>query len=106
MCCFARTCSRPTSSQGQLGGEGSAQVICCEMAWMLPSVCSGVPMVWLQSRLCGRAGGRRLLRQWMCRPLRDIAAINGRLDAVQELVTRQELVVPLRAALQGEHFLI
>ena len=50
------------------------------------------------------AGG--LLRQWMCRPLRDIAAINGRLDAVQELVTRQELVVPLRAALQGAHVFV
>ncbi len=39
----------------------------------------------------------------MCRPLRDIAAINGRLDAVQELIERPELVVPLRSALQGEH---
>ncbi len=39
----------------------------------------------------------------MCRPLRDIAAINGRLDAVQELIERPDLVVPLRAALQGEH---
>ena len=41
----------------------------------------------------------------MCRPLRDIAAINGRLDAVQELIQRQELVFPLRSALQGEHLL-
>ena len=48
-------------------------------------------------------GGRRLVRQWICRPLRDVAAINGRLDAVQELIERPELVVPLRSALQGEH---
>ena len=47
-------------------------------------------------------GGRRLVRQWICRPLRDVAAINGRLDAVQELTERPELVVPLRSALQGE----
>ena len=38
----------------------------------------------------------------MCRPLRDIAAIDARLDAVQELIERQDLVVPLRSALQGE----
>ena len=50
----------------------------------------------------GYAGGRRLLRQWMCRPLRDVSAINARLDAVQELVERPELVVPLRSSLQGE----
>lgn len=37
----------------------------------------------------------------MCRPLRDAGAINGRLDAVQELAERPELVVPLRSALQG-----
>ena len=43
------------------------------------------------------------MRQWICRPLRDVAAINGRLDAVQELIERPELVVPLRSALQGEH---
>lgn len=50
----------------------------------------------------GYAGGRRLLRQWMCRPLRDVNAINARLDAVQELIERPELVVPLRSSLQGE----
>ena len=43
------------------------------------------------------------MRQWICRPLRDVAAINGRLDAVQELIERPELVVPLRSALQGAH---
>ena len=43
------------------------------------------------------------MRQWICRPLRDVAAIDGRLDAVQELIERPELVVPLRSALQGEY---
>ena len=38
----------------------------------------------------------------MCRPLRDVSAINARLDAVQELIGRPELVVPLRSSLQGE----
>jgi DNA mismatch repair ATPase MutS len=49
-----------------------------------------------------RAGGRRLLRMWLCRPLRDIAAIEARLDAVAELAARgAELAQPLRAALRG-----
>jgi DNA mismatch repair ATPase MutS len=38
----------------------------------------------------------------MCRPLRDVRAINARLDAVQELLDRPELVVALRSSLQGE----
>jgi DNA mismatch repair ATPase MutS len=30
-------------------------------------------------------GGRRLLRSWICRPLRDVSAIGDRLDALEEL---------------------
>lgn len=31
--------------------------------------------------------GRRLLKQWLCRPLMDIQAIRARQDAVEELST-------------------
>lgn len=52
---------------------------------------------------CGtHAGGRRLLRMWLCRPLRDVAGIEARLDAVGELAARSgELAQPLRGALRG-----
>ena len=63
---------------------------------------SRVSMTAVGSEQYACTGGRRLVRQWICRPLRDVAAINGRLDAVQELIKRPELVVPLRSALEGE----
>ena len=47
------------------------------------------------------AGGRRLLRRWVCRPLQDAAAIGRRQDAVAELLARPDLVVAVRARLRG-----
>ena len=47
------------------------------------------------------AGGSRLLRQWLCRPLRHIPDINARLDAVEEISNRAGLVGPLRGLLKG-----
>ncbi|CAL8460672.1 g202 [Coccomyxa elongata] len=50
---------------------------------------------------CASPGGRRLLRLWLCRPLRDVGAIEQRLDAVSEIGQRPSLVAPLRAALHA-----
>ena len=47
------------------------------------------------------AGGSRLLRQWLCRPLRSTKDINDRLDAVDEISKRGGLVGPLRRLLKG-----
>lgn len=38
------------------------------------------------------AGGRRLLRHWLCRPLQSIPTINARLDAVAFLIEQGEVV--------------
>ena len=46
-------------------------------------------------------GGSRLLRQWLCRPLRNISDINDRLDAVEEISGRGALIGPLRHLLKG-----
>ena len=48
------------------------------------------------------AGGRRLLRSWLCRPLglHSIAQISERQDAVDELAARPELLSGDRAHLQ------
>ena len=50
--------------------------------------------------LC-HAGGSRLLRQWLCRPLRSIPDINDRLDAVDEIAGQGALIGPLRRLLKG-----
>lgn len=47
------------------------------------------------------AGGSRLLRQWLCRPLRSIPDINDRLDAVHEIARRGALIGPLRRLVKG-----
>ena len=46
------------------------------------------------------AGGRRLLRRWLCRPLRDLPSIGVRQDAAAELAGRPGLAGPLRAGLR------
>lgn len=46
------------------------------------------------------AGGKRLLRQWLCRPLRSMPAINDRLDAVEEIASRPGLIAPFRRLLK------
>ncbi|KAL3140400.1 hypothetical protein ABBQ38_004660 [Trebouxia sp. C0009 RCD-2024] len=50
---------------------------------------------------CASPGGSRLLRQWLCRPLRHIPDINNRLDAVDEISNRGGLIAPLRRLLKG-----
>lgn len=47
------------------------------------------------------AGGRRLLRRWVCRPLQDAAAIGRRQDAVAELLARPDLMAAVRGGLRG-----
>lgn len=48
----------------------------------------------------GGAGGRRLLRRWLCRPLMSLGEIAARQDAVAELAGRPGLAAPLRAGLR------
>lgn len=50
---------------------------------------------------CETAMGKRLLRQWLCRPLGDRAAIEGRQAAVAALVSDRTLAERLGAALGG-----
>ena len=55
-------------------------------------------LLWVLDRT-RTAGGGRTLRRWLTRPLRDLAAIDARLDAVEELGTpsvRQVLTDALR----------
>lgn len=47
------------------------------------------------------AGGRRLLRLWLCRPLRNIDSINARLDAVDELIQKTQIVSEFRSHLSS-----
>lgn len=42
---------------------------------------------------CVTSSGKRLLRFWMCRPLKDAECISNRLDVVDTLAGNPELVV-------------
>jgi DNA mismatch repair ATPase MutS len=42
--------------------------------------------LWAYLNRCGSAFGRRLLKEWLCKPLMGTAFINARLDAVSELI--------------------
>lgn len=44
--------------------------------------------------------GGRLIRQWMNQPLRDASAINERLDLVEELVSKKDVLDELESALR------
>ncbi|XP_067666471.1 DNA mismatch repair protein Msh6-like [Haliotis asinina] len=44
---------------------------------------------------CCTPFGKRLFRQWLCAPLCSTAAINDRLDAVEDLITSQDLLVDM-----------
>lgn len=48
---------------------------------------------------CGSIGGKRLLRQWICRPLCDIKNIKSRQQAVSELVSEPNLLNDLSSLL-------
>ena len=45
--------------------------------------------------------GARLLRMWLIQPLKGVDEINGRLDAVDEMVSARDVRRALRALLQG-----
>ncbi len=45
--------------------------------------------------------GARLLRMWLIQPLKGVDEINGRLDAVDEMVSERDVRRALRALLQG-----
>jgi DNA mismatch repair protein MSH6 len=49
---------------------------------------------------CVSAGGRRLLRQWICHPLRSVDALNARLDAIDDLERFADLDAELAAHLR------
>ncbi|KAL9242372.1 hypothetical protein vseg_016380 [Gypsophila vaccaria] len=42
---------------------------------------------------CLTHSGKRLLRSWICHPLQDVKAINNRLDIVEVLMTRNEIML-------------
>lgn len=44
---------------------------------------------------CTTPFGKRLLRRWICHPLRSVREINYRLDAVEELMARPEIASPI-----------
>ena len=50
---------------------------------------------------CASQPGKRLLRRWLAAPLRNVAAIDARADAVDELSSRPEAAAALRSALRG-----
>lgn len=41
---------------------------------------------------CLTASGKRLLRRWICHPLRDITGINQRLDIVEGFIKNSETI--------------
>jgi DNA mismatch repair protein MutS len=45
--------------------------------------------------------GSRLLRNWLCYPLRDIEAIRRRQDAIGQMVENEQLLADVRRALEG-----
>ncbi|HEY4328876.1 MAG TPA: DNA mismatch repair protein MutS, partial [Phycisphaerae bacterium] len=45
--------------------------------------------------------GSRLLRNWLCYPLRDLAQIRRRHDAIEQLVSRENILTGLRQSLEG-----
>lgn len=46
------------------------------------------------------SSGKRLLRLWICHPLKDVEEINNRLNVVEELVAQSDLMVLLGAYLR------
>ncbi|KAL3535766.1 hypothetical protein ACH5RR_004227 [Cinchona calisaya] len=44
---------------------------------------------------CVTSSGKRLLRNWICHPLRDVEKINHRLDVVEELIAHSEVMLLL-----------
>ncbi|KAF0310403.1 DNA mismatch repair protein Msh6 [Amphibalanus amphitrite] len=49
---------------------------------------------------CATAFGKRVLRAWVCSPLRSPAAIAARLDAVDDLISRADVMDDVTAALK------
>jgi len=47
------------------------------------------------------APGARMLRRWIVRPLRDVASIRLRLDAIEELIEAPQMLIRLREAVRG-----
>jgi len=47
------------------------------------------------------APGGRMMRSWILRPLRDVSAIQARLDAIEQLIESPRTIMQLRDALQG-----
>ncbi|CAL0323980.1 unnamed protein product [Lupinus luteus] len=41
---------------------------------------------------CVTSSGKRLLRNWICRPLKDVEGLNNRLDVVDDLMAQPEIV--------------
>ncbi|KIL62704.1 hypothetical protein M378DRAFT_128542 [Amanita muscaria Koide BX008] len=50
---------------------------------------------------CITPSGKRLFRLWLCMPLREIAAINARLDAVQDIINHPTFEVEFTQVAKG-----
>ena len=42
---------------------------------------------------CVTSSGKRLLRRWICHPLKDASAINNRLNVVEDLMSKSEIML-------------
>jgi len=49
---------------------------------------------------CVTKFGKRMLRRWICHPLQNIAELDDRLDAVEELFKREEMACSTREDLR------
>ncbi|MBN1982041.1 MAG: DNA mismatch repair protein MutS [Chitinivibrionales bacterium] len=62
----------------------SATIRNLELLTPLHSADSGATLLWVLDN-CSTAGGSRLLKRWLTHPLRDITAVQNRLDCVEWL---------------------
>ncbi|XP_075514538.1 LOW QUALITY PROTEIN: DNA mismatch repair protein MSH7 [Primulina tabacum] len=49
---------------------------------------------------CITSSGKRLLRNWICHPLKDVEKINYRLDVVEDLIANSEVVLQISQSLR------
>ncbi|KZV29596.1 cell division control protein 48 C isoform 1 [Dorcoceras hygrometricum] len=48
---------------------------------------------------CTTSSGKRLLRNWICHPLKDVEKINNRLDVVEDLIANSEVMLLISQSL-------
>lgn len=58
----------------------------CAFWYLLP----GTLYAYLDN--CVTSSGKRLLRKWLCHPLKSVEAINNRLDVVEDILVHPEMI--------------